>query len=119
MPIVAPSRASTIALDFTYLHDRPRELQIAELVRRRLALRDDLRGRDVHPAVVGALHEQAALDRLQLEAGFARRDDAVGQPVSSTRMPCFFASAARAALPTSGAMMTSANCWPTMASADD
>ena len=84
---------------------------------RRCAARDDFRGREVHAAVVA--RSAAAIRRRSSSRSSSRvAPMRSGQPASSTRMFGFFASAASALLPISGAMMTSANCWPTIASAE-
>ena len=60
------------------LGDREGELQVGQLLRRRLPLGDDLQLEVLDHGVVARLHEEAAGDRAEGEAGRARIGQAAG-----------------------------------------
>ena len=98
------------------LHDGPRELQVAQLGFRRCrrvttfaAARSTSRRR--------ALQQQSPVDRLQIELGSRSAEHVSPSPPRGRG--CLVSSRAprEPFLPISGATITSANCWPTIAAA--
>ena len=109
MPTVCPSRAKTMAFDFTCFAHLPAEQQRASFGVGRRALRHDFQFRFAQLVAVRLLHEHAAGDALQLQFAAARPR----RGISSSRRFFFAANFSSAAGSYPGATMHSTNSFAT------